>query len=361
MGSQHHHHMRRALELAEKGRFRVHPNPMVGCLVVKGNRVVGEGFHSRYGGPHAEVKALKMAGLKARGATLYVNLEPCHHWGKTPPCTPLLSEKGIKKVIVSHKDPNPKVAGKGLQWLKSQKIKVEVGCLSSNALKLNRPFEKWISQKRAWVIYKSAMSLDGKTATPNGESKWISSQTSRQWVHQKRGQTEAVLIGVGTLLRDDPHLTSHHKGNDPKIIILDPHLKIKATHRVVKKSADRLILVTSPQISPDKRKKFSDLGVQIILERPKRNVFKIKNILKKLSKMDINQILMEGGGSTAWNFFKEKCVDELAVFVSPRILGGSQAHSPVDGKGVGKVRQSFSIQNMSVKKSGVDILVQGLV
>lgn len=309
--------MQRALTLARRGQGRVHPNPMVGCVVVKNGTIIGEGYHPYYGGPHAEIIALRKAGQAARGATLYLTLEPCIHWGKTPPCLPVVAKSGVKKVYIATKDANPLVSGKGIQGLKAAKIDVHVGLMATAARKLN----KFVSKKRPHVLLKLALSLDGKTATWTGDSKWISSPASRKQVHQLRAKMDAVLVGVGTVLKDNPSLTTHGWGRNPIRVVLDPHLRTPRTAKICRDGEARTVLVVSTQVPEKRSLPYQKQGVQILRNVLKNGSFELKNVLKQLSQLNINQVLLEGGLKTAESFIHQNMIDETLFFIAPKLIG----------------------------------------
>ncbi len=308
MNRSHSAFMQRALELAARGKSSVSPNPCVGCVIVKNGKIVGEGHHEEFGGPHAEVIALRKAGPLAAGATAYITLEPCTHWGKTPPCAPIVINAGIKRVIIAMKDPNPIVSGNGIAELRKARIKTEVGIEEKAARHLNRSYILWMTEKRPYVVLKMAMTLDGKIASKAGESKWISSETSRRLVHKLRAESDAVLVGSRTAMLDKPTLTSHGHGRDP---------------------------------------------LKIILQR-KTN---LKTLLSSLATNNVAQLLVEGGGETAWRFVSENLVDELYFFIAPKILGGRDAISPVEGEGFKRIKDALPLHDLSVTRVEQDILV----
>ena len=310
--------MQRALELAARGRGSVSPNPCVGCVVVKNGRIVGEGYHHRYGGPHAEILALKEAGPNAKGATLYVTLEPCTHWGKTPPCAPEVAHSGVKQIFIAMKDPNPIVSGKGVRALQQAGLRVRVGTQKAAAENLNRGFVTWMTKKRPHVIFKIAMTLDGKIATRTGDSKWISNDASRRLVHKLRAESDAVLIGSRTALTDKPSLTSHGAGRNPM----------------------RFVVTSSGRSGRGKR-------------------LSARQILHELARHNVSQLLLEGGGETAWPFIKENLIDEMYVFIAPKIVGGKTAPTPVGGTGFAKIQQALKLNSISVTRIGDDMLVHG--
>ena len=299
-------YMRRALVLGEKGRGKTSPNPMVGAIVVKSGRVVGAGYHRKPGSEHAEIIALKKAGRRACGADLYVTLEPCNTQGRTPPCAPRIAAAGIKRVVVATADSNKINRNNGIKWLRQKGIKVTVGVLEQESLKMNEDYNKFMRTGIPFVTVKAAMSLDGKIAAPNGSSKWISGKKSRQFVARLRRQVDAVLVGRRTFLIDKPRL----KGVKNKVF----------------------------------------LG---------KNKVKLKNLLRKLGEKGIMHVLIEGGGETIASALEEKLVDRIYVFIAPKIIGGKRSPTLVDGKGVSDIAKAVRIKNTSVEKVGNDFLIKG--
>lgn len=351
MPNTHQTYMQMALRAAKRGGRSVRPNPLVGCVLVKKNQVISSGYHSFYGGPHAEVNALKKIGSKARGATAYLTLEPCVHWGKTPPCAPQLINAGIRKVFVAMTDPNPKNHGKGIQFLKRHGCSVEVGLGQEEANELNRPFKTWILGKRPYVILKMAQSLDGKIATRSGDSKWVSSAESRKSVHQLRAECDAVIIGVQTALLDNPALTSHGQGRNPLRVILDPHHRTRRSLKIFKDDAAPTLIVTG-----GKSKTNDTLSI------PSRNgSLDLHFLMKHLFSQGVYQVLVEGGGVTAWNFLAAKLIDEVRFYVAPKIVGGEKSITSVEGLGIAKMMSAIPVNEMSVTSIGSDLLLRGYV
>lgn len=315
------------LELARKGRGMVSPNPLVGAVVVKGDRIAGAGYHERFGGPHAEVNALNSAGKKAEGATLYVNLEPCNHHGKTPPCTELIIEKKIKRVVIGTLDANPLVSGKGVKRLIAAGIDVKVGVLEHECLELNRHFFKSIIHKSPYITLKIAQTLDGKIADKAGDSKWITSRQSRRNVHFLRARYDAVLVGTGTLKKDDPRLTVRlTEGRDPVRVVLDAKLTLPEKRKIFDTAGEnRVIVITTRQGLEKKRKaeRLQKMGVELIAARRNQDgTVNLKSAMKHLYKHGISSVMVEGGGKIFSDFLRKKLFDEIRLFISPKILGG---------------------------------------
>jgi diaminohydroxyphosphoribosylaminopyrimidine deaminase/5-amino-6-(5-phosphoribosylamino)uracil reductase len=350
--------MKLALHLAEKGRGRTSPNPMVGAVLVKNNKVVGEGYHSKAGEAHAEIIALRQAGEQAQGTTLYLNLEPCSHFGKTPPCAPQVIESGVKKVRIGMVDPNPKVRGKGLERLRKAGLDVKVGILEKECQKLNEAFCKFIVEKKPFVILKVAATLDGKIADRGGHSKWISGEASRRFVHRLRDQVDGIVVGIGTLLRDDPLLTARIKdGRDPYRIILDSRLRISEESRVVKTSQSKTIIATTELAPKDKMKELEEKGVRILVIDSKQGKVNLKSFLSLLGEMEMMSLLVEGGQQINGSFLDEGLIDKLFLFLSPKLIGDNQALGIFGGKGVADLKDVFSLNELSVRKVGEDILI----
>jgi len=352
--------MLRALELARKGKTT--PNPMVGAVLVKNNRIIAEGFHSRAGGPHAEVVALKKAGSKARGADLYVNLEPCCHMGRTPPCTDAIIQSGVSRVFAGMKDPNKLVQGKGIRILKAAGIKVSVGMMKTDCEKLNEVFVKVMKTGMPFVTVKTAMSLDGKIATRGGDSQWISGVESRDFVHELRNQNDAILVGTNTILKDNPQLTCRLKkkrGRHPARIILDRRNRIPLTAKVFANSkTQQVIYVSGPNLSTKREKLLTAKNIEILKVKMLKSGFGLKQLMKLLAQKDLNSILIEGGGEINSSAFAAGIVDRIFAFISPILVGGQQAPSPIGGKGVAKITQAMRLKNMKVIQIGEDLMVE---
>lgn len=354
--------MERAIRLASKGRGRVEPNPMVGCVVAKRGRVLGAGWHRRFGGPHAEVEALSRAGAKARGATAYVTLEPCCHVGKTGPCTKALIEAGIARVVVSMRDPFAKVRGKGIRQLRAAGIEVVVGCMEAEARALNGPYLMLRERERPWVIAKWAMSLDGRIATRAGRSQWISGEKSRQFVHRLRGQVDGVVVGIGTVLADDPQLTCRtvRPLRQATRIVLDSRLRIRAGSVLVRSAGDvPVIIATTARAQTAARKRLEKLGCEILVCREKGGVVDVGDLLRKLGRREMTNVLVEGGAGVHGAFFDAGLVDEVVAFVSPKLIGGATAPGPVGGVGKLAVGENVFEPGWSIKKLDDDMCIRG--
>ena len=353
------HWMRRALRLAEKGRGRTSPNPMVGAVLVRDGRIVGEGYHVRAGELHAEINALQQAGTEARGATLYINLEPCSHYGKTPPCAPALIQAGIKRAVLGMEDPNPMVKGRGLEILQTAGLQVEVGILEEACQKLNEAFCKFIRTKEPLVILKIAATMDGKIATQHGESKWITREKSRRLVQHLRNQADGILVGLGTILKDDPQLTVRIRGGkNPYRIVLDSHLRIPEKAKIIDRNPEKTIIATTELASKEKLECLERKGVQVMFFDSKQGRINLRSLLSKLGGMGMMSLLVEGGSQVNGSFLDERLIDKIFLFLSPRLLGGS-ALEMFGGRGVGKLEEALSLNLVKIKKVGDDILFEG--
>ena len=355
--------MHKALELAQRGRGRVEPNPMVGALVVKNGDVLAEGWHEGFGGPHAEVVALERAGAKARGATLYVTLEPCAHQGKTPPCVEKIVSSGIRKVVFPVIDPNPLTSCMGRQGLLEAGVEVVEGVLEEDSKRLNAPFFKLMTTGMPYVIAKWAMSLDGKTATHTGDSRWVSSEESRGYVHKVRSQVDAVVVGINTVLRDDPLLTSRIPGGrNPRRIVLDSQARLPKGCKLLASLGESEVIIATTASAPGERVEAlrkAGCGV-VVLKGDERGVDPTE-FLKVLGQWKCTNVLLEGGGSLTASFFEKGLVDKVMVFVSPKVIGGVEAKSPVGGTGVACIKECMRLKEVQVTRLAEDILVEGIV
>jgi diaminohydroxyphosphoribosylaminopyrimidine deaminase/5-amino-6-(5-phosphoribosylamino)uracil reductase len=358
-------YMKRALKLAEKGEARVSPNPMVGAVVVKNGRIVGEGYHKFYGGPHAEVYALEAAGEEALGADIYVTLEPCSHYGKTPPCANKLVSSGIKRAVVAMVDPNPEVAGRGLDILREAGIEVDLGLMSDKAKEINEVFIKFITDEYPYIYLKKAQTLDGYIASNTGDSKWITNKEARLEGHKLRHKVDAVMVGIGTVLADDPSLTTRledRDGIDSLRIILDPELEVPLSAKIINQKSEANTLIIAGKEAVDKKvSKFNKLNskkqVEIITFTLNKNKFlPIKKILKLLHQKKISSILVEGGAKLSHSFLHEELIDKLYYFIAPKIYGGSDGIASFCGKGPEFMSDAKNIEIIENKKLGDNYL-----
>jgi diaminohydroxyphosphoribosylaminopyrimidine deaminase/5-amino-6-(5-phosphoribosylamino)uracil reductase len=356
--------MRRALAEAERGRGAVEPNPMVGAVVVRDGRLIAVGHHVRFGGPHAEVVALERAGEAARGATVYVTLEPCCHQGKTPPCADALLRAGVGRVVAAMSDPFPKVAGGGIARLRDAGVAVEVGILESLALALNAPYRKRLATGRPWVIAKWAMTLDGKIAARTGQSAWISGPRSRALVHEVRGRMDAILVGIGTALADDPRLTARPAG--PRLatrVVLDSGARLPVTSALVRSAREvPLIVAVGESASADRVDRLAALGARPIrLPHASTGAVAVGPLLDRLGGEGMTNILVEGGGRVLGSFFDAGLVDEVDVFIAPVIEGGTHEMTSVRGAGFDTIAEAFRLVGPNISQVDGDVRIQGLV
>jgi diaminohydroxyphosphoribosylaminopyrimidine deaminase / 5-amino-6-(5-phosphoribosylamino)uracil reductase len=359
-------YMRRALELAERGRGWVEPNPLVGAVVVRDGRVVGEGWHEKFGQAHAEVNALRQAGEAARESTLYVTLEPCCHFGKTPPCTEAVIGAGIRRVVASMLDPFPQVAGQGVSRLREAGIDIEVGVGEvgdSAARRLNAPYLKRLRTGRPWVHAKWAMTLDGKIATRTGQSRWITGEAARARVHELRGRMDAILIGRGTLVADDPLLTARPPGprTAARIVLTATADRIPDSCRMLETVKSAPVLVVTRDTSIERLAGWRARGAEVIgLSATVEGNLDIKSVLTELGRRGMSNVLVEGGADTLGRFRDAGEIDEVHAFVAPRVFGGSAAPSPVGGHGIAALNEAWNLTDWQVERLGDDLMVRGM-
>ncbi|MFH0827725.1 MAG: bifunctional diaminohydroxyphosphoribosylaminopyrimidine deaminase/5-amino-6-(5-phosphoribosylamino)uracil reductase RibD [Candidatus Omnitrophota bacterium] len=360
MKRDHNYFMNMAIKLALKAKGLTSPNPMVGALVVKNGRVIGRGFHEKAGLAHAEVLALDEAGKDSRGAVLYVTLEPCAHFGRTPPCVDRIIQSKVKEVIIGMLDPNPLNNGKGIQILKNHKIKVETGFLEDKLRALNAPFIKYITERMPYVTVKVGQSLDGKIATRTGESKWITSEESRNFSHRMRQDYDAVMVGVNTVRRDNPKLDAWFSRKQPVKIVIDSRLSTPQDSNIFLLDK-KVIIVTIPTLpgQETENRKILKQKATVLEVKEKFGQVNLKDMLKKLARMDITSILVEGGGNLIGSLFDEGLVDKVLFFISPKIIGGKDAVSSVIGKGIRRLDSAVTLKNIKFRRFKEDILVEG--
>ncbi len=351
-------HMQRALELARRGEGYVEPNPMVGCLLVKAGRVVGEGYHRKFGKPHAEVNALRAAGSKAKGATCYVTLEPCAHFGKTPPCADALIEAGIKRVMVAARDPNPLVAGRGIKKLRAAGVHVDLGLMKKEAERLIAPFRSFHIEKRPFITLKWAQSIDGKIATHTGDSKWITSRAARQQAHRLRARVDAILVGSGTVLADDPELTARLA--KPKRIatrvVLDSRLRTPPTSKLVMSAAAWPVLIATTDAAPARKRRLLErAGCEVHVLPSRRGKISLPALLALLHERGCTNLMVEGGSAVLSAFWDAGLVDRAEIYVAPRLVGGNRSLSALCGQGVAKIADMRPIRRSAVQSCGPDL------
>lgn len=356
--------MREALELARLGAGTASPNPMVGAVVVAGTRVVGRGYHVRPGTPHAEALAIEEAGAAARGATLYVTLEPCAHWGRMPPCADAIIRAGVRRVVAAMEDPDRQVRGRGLRQLAEAGVETSVGIGEDLARRLNEAYVKHRTTGLPFVTAKWAMSLDGHIATRTGESRWISGPASRRFVHEARAVSDAVLVGAGTVLRDDPQLTArgvasgHVPTRQPARVVLDSTLRIPLDARVLNRDGARVLVATTSRARPEARRMLEARGVEIIVADGPDGRVDIGVVCRELGRREMMRMLVEGGGTVHGAFVDAGAVDRFLVFVAPVVLGGP-APSPVGGLGVSRIIDARHLVDVTVHRLDQDVLIEG--
>jgi diaminohydroxyphosphoribosylaminopyrimidine deaminase/5-amino-6-(5-phosphoribosylamino)uracil reductase len=370
--------IKKALSLAARGKGRTSPNPLVGAVVVKRGRIIAADYHKKAGSPHAEALALEKAGKQAKGSTLYVNLEPCCHTEKrTPPCTKSIIRSGVRKVVVAMIDPNPKVSGMGLAELRRAGIKTEAGVMEKEAIKLNEVFIKFITKKEPFTFLKIAQSLDGRIATASGDSKWITGEKARAYVHKLRNEVDAVLVGVNTVTKDDPSLDCRIKGGrNPYRIIVDSRLRIPLDAKVLKHDDGKTIIaavqlhensksvIRNANVDRDYRKKIdrlNDLGVRVLTIKEKDGMVDLKRLVKELGRLHITSLMIEGGSSVNASALSAGIVDKVMIFTAPKIIGGLDSIPSIGGRSPVLLKRAFQIKNLKVKKIAEDILIEGYI
>ena len=362
MKKPHEYYMNLAMKLALKAKGKTYPNPMVGAVVVKNGKIIGRGFHAKAGLSHAEITALDEAGKRAKNAVLYVTLEPCAHFGRTAPCVDRIIESRVKEVIVGMVDPNPINNGKGLSILKLCGIKVQVGILGESLRRMNEVFIKYITKRMPFVTVKVAQSLDGRIATRRGDSKWITSDNARGFAHRIRQDFDAIMVGVNTVLRDNPKLDAWFSKKQPIKIVVDSQLSTPQNANIFSRNAS-VIIVTLPTKSgqeTENRKILVDKA-KILEVKEKDGQINLKDMFKKLSQMGIKSILVEGGGTLNGSLFDDGLVDKIMFFISPKIIGGKDAIGSVMGQGVARVERSVKIKDLKLRRFGEDLLAEGYI
>lgn len=356
-------YMRFAMQLAGNAIGRTSPNPLVGAVIVKDNRVVGCGWHRKAGTPHAEVHALNQAGELAQGADVYVTLEPCAHYGKTPPCAKALVEAKVKNVYGGLLDVNPKVAGKGFKILEDAGIHVEYGFLQDELRKQNEVFFKWIEHKKPFVVLKAAMTLDGKIATATGQSKWITNETSRAYGYKLRDIYDGIMVGINTVIEDNPMLTARvDGGKNPIRIVVDSSLKIDINANVVQDKSAKTIIATTDKADKDKILKLQAQDVDVIVvDKDENDKVDIEKLLDILGQQNICSILVEGGATLSGSFVAKKLVDKVYFFIAPKIIGGKEAKTPVAGTGILNLQEALTLKDIQIEKLEEDIFIIGRV
>lgn len=348
-------YMARAIKLAKKAEGMTSPNPIVGAVIVKNGRIVGEGYHKKAGSAHAEVNAIRAAGRSARGASIYVTLEPCNHFGRTPPCTDAIIRSGIKEVIVGMRDPNPINDGAGVKKMRRSGINILFGVLEKECLAINGPYVKLITKKIPYVTLKMAQTLDGKIASPSGDSRWITGEDSRRYVHQMRSRFDAVMVGSNTVMKDDPVLLSKIRGSKQPIrIIVGGTSDMPASLKIFKTAGRSGVIVA--HVRREIVKTYPH--IQYLACRSKNGRVDLKDMLERLACRGIMNILAEGGGELAWSLIKDGLADKFLFFIAPKIMGGKASLTSVEGQGVNKAADAFRLKNVKVRRFKEDILIE---
>lgn len=361
-------YMKMAIDLAGKAEGMTSPNPAVGAVIVKSGKVVGKGYHKRCGLPHAEVNALNTAGTAARGGTLYVTLEPCCHFGRTPPCVDAIIDRGIKRVVIAMRDPNPLTDGRGIKRLRRAGIEVTVGVMEKEAAAINRPFTKFITKRMPYVTLKMAQSIDGKIATRLGDSRWVTSGDARSYVHSLRRKADAVMVGVETVIADDPELLPRGPrsfGKKTVRVIVDTSLRTPLNSKLL---SDRAALSRSPVVMVTTRKApaagmsaCAVRGATVLIAKSKGGRVDLRDMLKKLGGMEITDLLVEGGGELAASLIGEGLVDRCIFFIAPKIVGGRDAPTSVEGRGASRMKDALELTDVTVKRFSKDIMIEARI
>lgn len=360
-------YMRQAVTLAMRGEGAVEPNPMVGCVIVRNGEVVGQGFHERFGGPHAEVNALAEAGERAMGATAYVTLEPCCHFGKTPPCTQALIRAGIGRVVIAVDDPFREVRGRGIAELQSAGVPCDIGVCGAEAGWILAPYRKLIATGRPWIIAKWAMTLDGKLATRTGNSQWISSEASRAVVHQLRGRVDAIVVGSGTALKDNPQLTARPANfADVKRhavrIVVDAHAALPVTSRLAQTAGDLSVIVAAGERADAKQcSELRSAGVEVLHSTGESHEQQLNELLEELGRRRLTNVLAEGGSRLLGTLFDMRAIDEVHVFIAPKFAGGAAALSPIGGVGIERMADALQLADIAIEELDGDVYVHGRI
>jgi diaminohydroxyphosphoribosylaminopyrimidine deaminase/5-amino-6-(5-phosphoribosylamino)uracil reductase len=356
-------YMQLAYELAKKGVGQVNPNPLVGAVIVKDDRIIGKGYHEYYGGPHAEVNAFRSAEESVEGATMYVTLEPCSHYGKTPPCAEAIVKNKIAKVVIGMLDPNPLVAGRGVTIMQEAGIEVEYGFMEQELTQMNRVFLQFIQTKLPYVLLKTAMTLDGKIAAHTGDSRWVSNEASRTKVHHLRNELMGIMVGVDTVIADDSLLTCRledQKTRNPIRIVVDTHARIPLESKILNSSQQaKTIVAVGENADVEKRRQIEALGNQVMEVQMKNGRVDLKHLMSLLGKQGIDGILLEGGATLNFSALEAGIVNEVISFIAPKIIGGSTSKSPVGGKGIDMMRDAIELQELKWEQLGNDLMISG--
>lgn len=357
--------MKRALELARLARGMTTPNPMVGAVIVRDGKIIGEGYHAAAGQPHAEIQAIKNATSDVAGATMYVTMEPCCHWGRTPPCVDALIKHKIARVYAAMQDPNERVAGKGIKQLRAAGIKVEIGLCEEESRRLNEAFVSFHAWHRPFVICKWAMTLDGKIATQTGDSRWITNDESRAYVHEIRSCVDSVMVGIGTVLMDNPNLNVRIEGfhgRQPRPIIIDGSLRIPIRAKCLENSdPGRCIIATTEAAPPERVARLRDGGHHVVVLHGRRGILDMRELISELRILDIQSVFCEGGSGLNGALFQAHLVDKVIAFIAPKLVGGSNAKTAVSGWSVPFMNKAVTLENVSFRTFGTDVCMEGYV
>ncbi|WHY73221.1 bifunctional diaminohydroxyphosphoribosylaminopyrimidine deaminase/5-amino-6-(5-phosphoribosylamino)uracil reductase RibD [Fictibacillus enclensis] len=358
--TDHTFYMKLALENARAMKGQTDPNPMVGSVIVNENRIVGIGSHLKPGEPHAEIHAIRMAGEKAEGGTIYVTLEPCSHYGRTGPCAQAIVKAGLSKVVIASLDPNPLVSGRGVAILKEAGIEVITGIMEKESQQMNEVFNKFIVQKLPFVTVKSAATLDGKIATATHDSKWITGEAARKNVHQIRNENMAILVGVNTVIKDDPELTARiPNGRNPVRVILDSTLRIPVSSKVVQDKKAETWIFTTERAGEEKRQVLESHGVSIFTTKSRADRVNPEEVLHLLGEQQISSVMIEGGGAVNASFLEQQLIDKFVVYMAPKLLGGSLSPTFLEGEGAERMSGAVDLREMTVEQVGDDFKFTG--
>jgi diaminohydroxyphosphoribosylaminopyrimidine deaminase/5-amino-6-(5-phosphoribosylamino)uracil reductase len=359
MNNLHEKMMRRALVLARKGVGKTGPNPAVGCVIVKNGVIVGEGWHRKAGTPHAEIHALALAGESARGADVYVTLEPCSHFGKTPPCADALMEAGVGRVFAGMVDPNPRVSGTGLERLRAAGIPAVSGILEESCRGVNEPFIKHVTTGLPFVLLKSALTMDGRIATACGNARWITNEISRRFVHRLRSQADAIMVGVGTVIADDPELTCRIQGGrDPVRVVIDSMLRIPPAARLLRLDSRAKTVVATISDQKEKIDAIRELGAEVLICREKDGRVDLQDMLARLGLMNIQSLLLEGGSTLAGEALRQGLIDKVMLFYAPKLVGGD-GPGLFAGMGIERMEDAYRLKRLRIRRFGEDIMIEG--
>ena len=353
-----------AIKLSKKGYGFVNPNPLVGAVIVKKEKIIGKGYHEYFGGPHAEVNAIKNAKESVRGATIYVTLEPCNHYGKTPPCTEKIIKEGFTRVVIGMEDPNRLVSGKGIKKLKEAGIEVKQGILENEIRKLNEVYIKFITTNKPFCVLKTAMTLDGKISTYTGDSKWITNSKSRKFVHELRHRYSAIVVGVNTVIKDDPELTdrsNHQNKKHPLRVVVDSNGRTPLKAKVLNAKIAKTIIAVTKNAGNDFINSVKEKECDVLICPEKENKVDLKFLFAELSKLNIDSVLIEGGGTLNFSTLQENLIDKVYSFISPKIVGGENSKTPVGGLGIKSINDSINLNIENIKRFEEDILIEAYI